>query len=159
MPLVEDPKNYTPIGKQYLDKASKTNNEVVTIRELSNEMHKKYVDNLQEAALKGKKKFDGDFYIEVTTKPEKLIKTVLRNYYSTRKSCATPFYDQTLYKFNAKDENIEFMWVVPSKHMCKELYRDRLLIDTQDDPLLSYVLEFMSGKLLKRAMFLNNELK
>src|SRR3990167_7176702 len=70
-----------------------------------------YEKNLVEAVESGKKTFFGDFYIVVETKKEPKMQNVIRNYFFSRQTCPTPIYDEAVYRYNAKDEAIEFLWV------------------------------------------------
>ncbi|HUV84175.1 MAG TPA: hypothetical protein VMV86_00615 [Methanosarcinales archaeon] len=154
---VEDPSSYTDIGKQAIEKASKINNDTVEVRELSKEMNKDYMTTLIDTALKDKSKYEGNYYVVILTKRERLIKRVLRNLFFTRQSCPTPSYEQTVYKFDPKEESLEFLWIVPSKGICKIMYKQRHAIEIQSDALLPYVIDFYEGKLMRKAMELNKE--
>jgi len=154
---IEDPSSYTDIGKQALERNLKTNNDTVQVRELSKEMNKDYMDTLIDTALKDKSKYEGNYYVVVLTKRERLIKRTIRNLFFTRQSCPSPSYEQTVYKFNPKDEILEFLWVVPSKSICEKMIQQRYFIELQSDPLLPYVVDFYTGELMYKAMELNKE--
>jgi len=154
---IEDPSNYTDIGKQAYDKASKHTSETVEVRELSKEMNKDYMSTLIDTALKGKKKHEGSFYVVVLTKTERLISKTLRNLFFTRQSCPTPNCDQTVYSFDPKTEDLRFLWVVPSKYLCNKIYAQKYSIGSGRNALLPFVVDYMEGALLGRAMFLNKE--
>jgi len=155
--LQEYNKDLTDIGKQAYDKASKVSNETVEIRDLSDNMHKGYMDTLKDTAIKGKKKYTNTFYVVVLTKREKLIAKTMRNYFYARQSCPTPGYEQAVYKFNSKDESLSFLWMVPTKEMCNQMYEQRFCMDLINDPLLPYVVEFIEGGLYRQALTLNGE--
>lgn len=154
---IEDPKFYTDIGKQFIEKSSKQTNERVEVRELSKEMNKDYMSTLVSTALKDKDKYEGCYYVVVITKVERLITTCIRNLFFTRQSCPTPNCDQTVYKFDPSVEHIELLWVVPSKKLCKRMYKQRFNLSMQRDPLLPFVKFYVEGGLLAKAMELNNE--
>jgi len=155
---IESPENYTDIGKQAYNNALKTNNDKVEIREFSNELLKDYFPNLIEAVKRGKGKYEGNYYVVVLTKRERLIAKTLRNFFFTTQACPTPGYEQAVYEFDPKDETLDFLWIIPSKDMCADLYKKRYLLEFKSDPLLPFVIDFMEGNLLTRAMLLNNEL-
>lgn len=125
--------------------------------ELEREMHKDYENHIFESIKDGLKNYVGDFFIEVTTKKEPLMPNVIRNYFSARRSCASPNYDQTIYKYHRNDDKIEFLWVVPSKDTCELLYNNMLEVDPEERQLLSFVLSFYDGTLLDLAKKLNKE--
>ena len=100
-----------------------------------------------------------DFYIVVLTKKERLMPNVLRNYFFARVSCPTPDYDQAVYRYDTKDEDIEFLWVIPSKDTCELMKLNALMIHPSEKELLKYVLEFYDGTLMKTSKKLNGESK
>lgn len=125
--------------------------------EIQREVHKKYVDEIQICINRGKKDIVGDFFVVVATKKEKLLPNVLRNYFGYRKSCPTPTWDQTVYHYHAKDDYLEFLWVIPSRDTCDLFAENVLHIAEEEKELLKYVLDFEDGTLLKKAKQLNNE--
>jgi len=125
--------------------------------ELEREMHKDYESNIHECIETTKKKIVGDFYVVVLTKKEKLLPNVIRNYYFGRLTCPTPDYDQTVYRYNATDDYIEFVWVIPSKDTCELLRFNALEVHQSEKELLGYILDFYDGSLLKTAQRLNRE--
>ena len=128
-----------------------------TAYELGSEMSKTYADNLILCAERGKKDIDTDFFIVVLTKKEKLMPNVLRHFFGYRYTCPTPNYDQAVYKYTLKNDQIEFIWVIPDRTICWDYVRNRELVPPDQYPLLRYVLEFEDGTLTRRAKELNNE--
>lgn len=101
--------------------------------------------------------FKGDFFIEGLTKKEKLLENVLRNYFIPRYSCPTPSYDQTLYRYNSQADEIEFIWCVPDKDTSDYLYFHRSQV--QEKELLEQIIDFKSGKLMRKCKKFNKESK
>lgn len=126
--------------------------------ELERAMHEDYEKNFFACLETHKKVFNGDFYIVVLTKRERLMPNVLRNYFMARLSCPTPEWDQAVYRYHHRDERIEFLWVVPSKDSCEHLAAHRLEVAPEEQGLLYYVLQFLDGDLLRKAQQLNGEL-
>jgi len=116
-----------------------------------------YDKNLHECIVRGKKNMIGDFFVEVITKKEPLMPNVIRNYFSCRNSCATPNYDQTMYKYTLKDDQITFLWVIPSRGICHLLLENRLEVPPEEYGLLDFVLRFERGDLFKLCKTLNGE--
>jgi len=125
--------------------------------ELQREMHKDYVNNIIQCVNTHKPLFDGDFYIVVLTKKEKLMPNVLRNYFTARQSCPTPNYDQAVYKYHAKNEDLEFIWTIPSKDTCIYLKEHAMEVAPEERALRDFVLAFADGTLFRMAKKLNNE--
>jgi len=82
---------------------------------------------------------------------------VIRNYFYGRRSCPTPNYDQVVYKYHFKDDNLEFLWVIPSREICKHMMAHAIEIDPSEWQLLTYVQKFADGSLFKLAKKLNGE--
>lgn len=117
-----------------------------------------YEENVFECIELGKKSFiNKDFYVVVTTKKEKLLENVIRNFFYSRLSCPTPDWDQTVYKFKRKGEQLVFMWVIPSKQACEYMLQYEHLIPREEQHLLKYVKADRDGTLLRLAKELNGE--
>ena len=113
------------VGQIYLDTLKK-DERPLEAEELRQEMHKNYADHIAAAIAGGLKSFDGDFFIQVETKKERLMPNTIRNYFVTRQTCPTPWYDQTVYKYHRQHGTIEFIWVIPAKDICLD-YREYAL--------------------------------
>lgn len=144
------------VGKVAYDLLQKNESPQSAI-DLEREMHKDYVQNIHDAIFRGKQDFSGNFYIVVITKKEPLMKVVIRNYFTPRKSCPTPDYDQTVYRYKRADDLLEFLWVIPSKDTCILLKENALQVAPEEQELLRYVLDFADGTLFKLAKKLNGE--
>lgn len=161
------------VGQTSLELSQKTPDTLDPI-ELQREMQKDYLDNLIWAVKHAKKQVDctgmkghedcankeawtGDFYVEVITKKEKLMQNVLRNYFSARRSCPTPDYNQSVYKFNSSTDDIEYLWTVPDDQTCEMFVQNALKIVPEERQLLGFILDFKNGSLLQLARKLNGE--
>lgn len=117
-----------------------------------------YEDNVHDAVEAGKKIYNNDFYVVVLTKKERIMKNVLRNYFMSRETCPTPDWDQAVYHYHKETEALEFLWVLPSKDVCKMLRLNSLTIDKSERKLLDYVMALDDGSLLRVAKRLNGEM-
>jgi hypothetical protein len=134
-------------------KAPETNSPI----DLQRAMQKEYVDELMKCVEDYRKVHKGDFYVVVITKQERLMHNVLRNFFLARISCPSPDYDQTLFRYNAKDENVEYIWCIPDPVTCATYKANALQIHPSERQLLKHVLDFSSGELLRYAKKMNNE--
>lgn len=125
--------------------------------ELQRKMQEDYVKNVVECLERGKKSITGSFYVVVTIKKERLMSNVIRNYFFPRKSCPTPEWDQSVYRYDVKKDDIEFLWIIPSKDTCALFKENILEIAQEERELLNYILMFEDGTLFKLAKRLNNE--
>lgn len=116
-----------------------------------------YEDNVQEAIDRGKKEFQNDFYIVVETKKEPKMKNVIRNYFIIRSTCPTPQYDNTVYHYHRSTEQIEFLWVLPSRDTYNMIKNSVLEMPAECRQLVQFVLEDADGTLLRKCKKLNGE--
>ena len=101
--------------------------------------------------------FDGDFFLVVLFKKERLIGNVVRQYFLPRISCPTPEWDQVVYHYKRKGEELKFLWVVPDKESCTNLPLYGPLLPEDQQILLQYAKDFNSGALDKLCAKLNGE--
>ena len=116
-----------------------------------------YEKNVLECLQENKLKINMNFYIVVLTKKEKLMKNVIRNYFYARISCPTPNYDQVVYSYIKKDDDIKLLWVIPSRDACKHLKANATRTVPSQWELLTNVLKFADGTFYKLAKELNGE--
>lgn len=146
------------VGKTSLDLLQKSDYLDHSAHEQMQEQLQEYEKNIFECLSSGKKQYDNDFYIVVETKKESKLNNVLRNYFIHRISCPTPTYDNVVYKYHRKEDQIEFLWVLPSKATCKMMRENALEIVPEERELLQYVLDDADGTLLRKCKMLNGEL-
>lgn len=125
--------------------------------ELEREMQQDYLKNLTMCVEDYRKQSSGDFYVAVLTKKEKLMPNVFRNYFLALQACPTPTWDQSLYKYSHKDENITYMWTIPSKDTCELFLRSKKEVDKSEWGLLNFIIQFYDGSLMQLAKKLNGE--
>ena len=119
-----------------------------------------YIKNLIECAETNRKLFNGDFFIVTQLKNEKLLSHALptfREYFIAQKSCPTPNYDQNLYKYDSKKEEISYLWSIPDRETSHYLFENKLLVDQSERQLLDFVLKFQDGSLFRLMKELNGE--
>jgi len=116
-----------------------------------------YDKNIAICVNDNKKVFDGDFYVVVITKKERLMQNIFRGYYFARLSCPTPDYDQAVYKYMREDDHLEFLWVIPAASIVDYMKNNAKYIPPDQYGLLSYVMKFTEGTLLRLSKELNGE--
>lgn len=144
------------LGKVALDLQKK---EPVTnsAKETADRHLEEYVQELYVCVDRAKKELQGDFFVTVLTKREKLLTNVMRNFFMFRISCPTPRYDQAVYHYHAKDDALEMLWVIPNKETCVRYIQYASQVPPDRYYLLDYVLKFSDGKLFELAKKLNGE--
>ena len=144
------------VGKIASDLINKRTDPVFVIDQMRENLTD-YEKNVYEAALKGIKDFTGNFYVIVLNKTERLMQNVNRNYYFCRSTCPTPNYDQTVYRYDRKDNDLRFLWVIPCRDAAFYLRDNAFMIAPDEQDILKYVLAFDNGTLFKTAKKLNGE--
>lgn len=117
----------------------------------------KYIENLKEAVDRGIKQYEGDFFVTVLTKRERLLSNVIRFYYIPRQSCPTPNYDQSVYKYHRDKEEIEYIWTVPDPETCQVYLDNALQVAPEEKDLLRMIISFANGSLTDYCQELNGE--
>jgi hypothetical protein len=150
----------TTIGEVALDtlksKPSKPQLATKLAKETNNE--KSYIQELRDCAERGCETYkDMDFYIEVALRHDKVLHNVLRNQFFAKEHCPTPNYDQSVFRFNHKTMDIEYIWTVPDKTTCMTLlyYADQVV--PEERQTLDFVVKYATGQLLALAKTLNKE--
>lgn len=144
--------------------AAATGDKQVDAVELERAIHKgdqnnkSYDESIEEIVIDGLKVYEGDFFIIVMHKRERLMPNVIRNYFMHRKSCPTPAYDQIVYKFQRKGSILEQLWVIPDKETYWYLLHNRANLPLDQQQLIEYVTQDFAGDLLRLAQKLNGEL-
>lgn len=154
-PTEDETRKFT-VGKLATDLQKSETHEVSAI-EQQREMTQDYMKNLYDAVDKGYKEFEGDFFIHVETKKEKLLENVLRNYFIPRKTCPTPNYDQAIFRYHREKGEIQFFWVIPDRGTCFYFKQNANEVVDEEKELLKFVLQFDDGTLLKLCKRLNGE--
>ena len=146
----KSPEKMTPLGKLYRE-AHLKKQEKMDLRELEGEFNKDYMENLITAARNGHGEYGKHtkYYVCVLMKRERIMKKVLRNYFFTRLTCPSPSHDMTVYSYDSKTEELEFLWLIPDKKVCKKVYAQRY---TNPNAITPYVVDFMEGRISKKAI-------
>ncbi len=100
-------------------------------------------------------KINGDFFIVVLFKKERLLQNVVRQLFFYRQSCPTPEFDQVVYHYYRHARKLEYLWVVPDKDTCRDLPLLKNQLPLEQRELLNYIDDFKTGKLDKICEKLN----
>jgi hypothetical protein len=152
----------------------KTDNTVINPQEIQRAQEQEYLDNLvwcvkharkevdcstieNHEACKDRVPLEGSFFVACLLKKEKLLENVLRNYFVATKSCPTPCYDQTVFRYNHEKGDIEYIWTVPDRETCLTFKENKNIIVPSEQALLKNILDFYSGALYRQAKEFNGE--
>jgi hypothetical protein len=141
------------ISARLAEKAPDAQNAIDQMREQLTD----YDHNIHECVKEHRKVFDGDFYVVVITKKERLMQNVFRGYFTARLSCPTPDYDQAVYKYIRADDDLKFLWVIPSADTVNLMKNNVHHVPSEQYALLGFVLKFIDGSLLRMAKEMNGE--
>ncbi len=114
-----------------------------------NESEDSYENQVGLAVKRGEELYEGNFFIVVLFKKERLMMNVVRQFFMPRKTCPRPEYDQVVYKYNRGSSDLSFIWVIPDKQSCESIPLDILHYPKEQKEFLNYVMDFNSGKLDK----------
>jgi len=151
------------VGKVATDAAAGPDERINSV-ELQEAIHKgntsddSYESQIDQALERGKKAHEGEFYLVVLFKKERLLQNVVRQYFFTRISCPTPEFDQTVYRYHPKSDQLEFIWTVPDWGTVEKLCHYRADIHPDQQELADYAYRFKHGLLDRECAKLNKEL-
>jgi len=149
------------VGKQVYDILSKEpviiQDPIDEARSVRLEMEKDYIRKVENTIAEGLKIYDTDFFVVVEAKRERTMPNVIRNFILHRRSCPTPHYGQTVYKYHRQQDKVEFIWIVPDKNVCEWMKKYPLDVPESERDLLMMVHDFYDDTLLHKAELLNNE--
>jgi len=116
-----------------------------------------YESHLIQCLERGKQSMEGPFFVVVLFKKERIMQNVVRNYFFFRHTCPTPEYDQTVYWFDPKTEELRYLWSVPDKKTAYEIYLSRHELPAEYEELGRFCQEFIDGVLDRKCAELNGE--
>lgn len=144
------------VGQAATELASQADNKHTVIDQMEENLTD-YEKEVIACAERGYKAYKSDFFVVVLTKKERLLHNVFRNFFLHRKSCPTPEYDQTVYRYLYDKDALEFLWTVPDKETCAVYLTNAVTIAPEERQLLNYVVAFKDGILDQLARKMNNE--
>lgn len=126
--------------------------------ELARANEKGYMQELWETVANGKKLFpQQDFFINVLLKQEILLRIVYRSIFAVAVDCPTPTFDQTVYKYSRKDDQLLLIWSLPNEEACVTYYNDAIYVVPEERNVLNDIIDFYNGTLMHKALQLNKE--
>lgn len=149
------PKDKT-VGQQSVEALQEKSQEISVI-EQQKQMQSEYMKYLLTSIDEGFNLYRTSFFVEVQTKNEKLMPNVFRNYFIHRRSCPSPNYDQSVFRYNVDKGQVEYLWTVPSRDVCFHLKDNATLVSHDEKDLLGFVLKFADGTLFKMCKHYNDE--
>lgn len=159
----------SPILKTYGQIVSDHNNKNLVleddVREYSKAMEPDLIQRIIDCADEAKKidiYQNKDFYIVRLGKIERL-GGVPRNMVFARRSCPSPSYNQTVWKFKHRVGTLEYLWHLPGKNRYMDIIQNAFEYTSSKDKgaqnLAKFVLLDASGELLNWVKYENGELK
>lgn len=132
--------------------------DMVDPTELAAWMLRNYMDDLEKAINKGKEvNPTSDFYVVIHTFRHRVYTNRMYFKRFIQLSCPTPTNNQTVFRYNVTTKDTEYLWTIPDRYHCQEIYDNALDIDPSLKDLKNFVLDYMTGELDKLAKKLNKE--
>lgn len=97
------------------------------------------------------------FFISMITIKDRLFKNYFKQKVEAHQACPTPTWDQIIYRYDIPSDALEFLWVIPDKITCEDMYKFPHLVPLDEYELLGYVKDFYEGALLRKANTLNKD--
>lgn len=111
-------------------------------------VNKDYFDHCKECVeRKPHSEWKEPWFLITVNKKERLLENVIRRYFFGRKSLPSPEYDQTVWHYHPSSGNMEFLWCIPDKNTCYQIYNNRSEIPTEENHLAKFVIDFMDNRL------------
>lgn len=142
----------TTVGAKALELQKKTDEKINPI-DLQRAVHKgndsndSYENQVRVAVERGRDLFEGDFFVVVLFKKERLFVNCVRQYFLPRKSCPRPEYDQVVYQYLSEGDDLKFIWVIPDKESCEAVPTHLNDMPSDYKEFVNYIMDFNSGKL------------
>lgn len=150
-------------GQELLDHRKKNLEVEDDVIEYRRVIEKDIAKQLHETALNAKSQplyRNKDFYIVMMTRLEK-IGSVPRTFIFARRSCPTPVYNQSVWKFMHTTDTLEYLWSVPDQVLYWHIFNNQAqyIHDKECATLAKFVILMESGELLTWVKKENGELK
>lgn len=130
----------------------------VNVSEISNHQLRSYMDNVWTAVERGKKDLeDSIFFVVVTLKGEGILHKTLRNQFFYRRSCPTPTFQQTVFRYLRKDDMLEYLWSIPDPKSAYDYKYYPEAVPPHKYEVLRNVLDYFDGTLDDLCLKFNNE--
>jgi hypothetical protein len=156
---MEKKRMHQTIGKAITELAARDRDKISAV-EAWKRREKEYLDQLIECAETNRRKFPGDFFIMTTLKTEKLLTNLVptfREYFIALHACPRPNYDQSIYKYDSKTEDLIYIWSIPDRDTCHHLIEHKNEVHESERQLLEFVIKFADGTLYSLMKKLNGE--
>ena len=153
---MEEKKRKT-VGEISYELAQKPQDQI-EVGDIAKQEEARYLEALHSALERGQKKFEGDFFVEVRLKKERIIANALPRIYAVERfTCPTPFYGHDVFHYVRKGNEIHYLWSVPNPDICEYLKQNRMMLNDDEKFLLKCIMAHESGELLLMCNKLNGE--
>jgi len=117
--------------------------------ELAEEGHAGFVKMIEKAIANGKKEYQHDFFIDVIWRKRRSERGGLIKQALWLKTIPTPHYNQTVYLYDHKADDVQMLWSVPDQNTCNAYYHNRNHVPVSDYPILTQVMNYFDGTLFR----------
>lgn len=136
-----------------------TPDEMIDPREVAAYMLRNYMTDLEEMVKKGQQlNPDLDFFfIVIHSFKQRIEQHKIHTKFVLQLNCPTPTNNQTVYRYNKHDDALEYLWTIPNRQACQDIYDHMFELDEELDEMKRFVIDYMHGELDKKAKRLNGE--
>lgn len=100
-----------------------------------------------------------DGFIQLCTLRDRLMPKVAKRMWFARYSCPEPWFDETVWKYHHKGDELEYLWTLPDPETSKLYVEHAHNICPEEQWQLKFILDCKNGVLHKKAAELNGEKK
>jgi hypothetical protein len=148
-------------GQQVMEHRSKQHSDDDDVIEYRRKIEPEIIKNIHETIAKAKDQdqYRGkDFYICLLMKTERM-GNIPRTFVLARKSCPTPTYQQSVWKYHRNSGELEFLWAIPEKILYYHIYHNahKYIQDKECAGLAKFILLMESGELEEWVIKENGE--
>jgi hypothetical protein len=134
------------LGQQIYDNQIKyAGQKTQTIRETTDEMGKKYMEELLSCAKSNLAKHNKDFYILEIIEADPILDSVMKVHFQARWTRPNPEWGLSLYKVEADTGELRYLWGLPRQH---EAYIMMQNPDGWEGKTIQDIQDFITGMLL-----------
>ena len=151
-------KTYGEVLKEHWSKPHTDSDDVIEYRKAMEPEIVRNKHGTVAKALKLDSYRNKDFYVCLLMKTER-IGGVPHTFTFARHSCPTPTYQQSVWKYHHRSQDLEFLWSIPEQTLYWYIYRNapQFLKDPETRGLAQFVCLMESGELLKWVIKENGE--
>ena len=144
------------VGKIITDlKAQYDEKDFADVSEIGKELTKDLWSTIWEHVLQKKEELQCVFFV-MLTKQRDPITGLGKTFLTTHIACPTPHFFQSMWRFNPKRDELQYLWSLPGPQRCVDMYNERAYVPMEEWQMMGYAIKFLDGDLDKLVVHLNH---